>query len=562
MPSACPPVSQIMKALILAAGFGTRLSPYTDITPKPLFEVNEKPILAITIEKLIQAGCSAIIINTHHLHEQIEAFIAQNTYPIPVETRYEAEILDTGGAIKNVQDFLGKAPFFVINSDIVTDIDYKKVFDFHQSHPHPATLVVHDYPEFNKVSVDTNGLVQGFHLKNCSLKKLAFTGIQVLDPVVFDDIPAGKFTSSIELYKKLIKKSNGVSGFITNDYWIDIGTPEKFSMACIDAAAHKAFNTETIIKPEIKKLKGDGSDRKWYRLEWNTNTLVLGDHGISNDRSLVNEVESFIGIGKHLKKAGLPVPEIYHTELFPGHVYLEDLGDRDLEQTINKATSEADILFHYKKILGLLVRLSVDGGKNFNTSLTCQSPRYDKNIIIENECLYFINAFVNPVAKITTDPITLLEEFSTLADCALASGYDGFMHRDFQSKNIMVKESGFYFIDFQSGRLGPVQYDLASIIIDPYVALPESLQEHLVDYFLDEYEKVMTIDRESFLKSYIYLKITRNLQMLGAFGFLSRVKGKSWFEAYIPTAVATLKSNIKKTNAELFPKLRKLIETI
>ena len=94
-----------MKALILAAGLGTRLRPYTDHTPKPLFSIQGRPLLDIMIFKLIAAGCKAVIINTHHRHAQIESFIAQQTYPIPIQTRYEPDILGTGGAIKNVADF-------------------------------------------------------------------------------------------------------------------------------------------------------------------------------------------------------------------------------------------------------------------------------------------------------------------------------------------------------------------------------------------------------------------------------------------------------------------------
>ncbi len=552
-----------MKALILAAGFGTRLSPYTNITPKPLFEVGKKPLLEITIHQLIKAGCSAIIINTHHLHKKIETLVDENEFPVPVETRYEPEILDTGGAIKNVEDFIGDTPFFVVNSDIVTDIDYKKVFEYHRSHPHPATLVVHDYPEFNNVSVDDTEMIKGFHLESCPHAKLAFTGIQILDPVVFEHIPAKRFTSSIALYQKLIQNGKGVRGYNSkNLYWIDIGTPEKFSKACLDASAQRAFNSKGAIKPDITKLKGDGSDRKWYRLQWKSDSVILGDHGISNNRSCVNEVDSFINIGNHLRAKGLPVPKIYYSEVFPGHVYLEDLGDTDLEQTINNAKTEENILTNYQAVLRLLVKLCIDGGKNFDSSFTYQSARYDKPLILEKECRYFIEAFVNPYTTIEADPDDFFDEFSDLADRALEFGYYGFMHRDFQSKNIMVKDDRHYFIDYQGGRIGPVQYDLASLLIDPYVALPVSLQDKLVNYFLDELEKVKEVNRESFIKSYNFLKITRNLQMLGAFGFLSRVKGKENFEDYIPTAVSTLKENIKKTDAGLFTRLKNLIESI
>src|SRR4030042_3671664 len=111
-----------MKALILAAGLGTRLKPHTLKTPKPLFPIFGKTNLDIIIEKLEAAGCDAITVNTHHLHHKIEDFLSARHYTIPVYSRYEPEILGTGGAIKNLADFWDDEPFLVINSDVVTDI--------------------------------------------------------------------------------------------------------------------------------------------------------------------------------------------------------------------------------------------------------------------------------------------------------------------------------------------------------------------------------------------------------------------------------------------------------
>jgi len=108
-----------MKALVLAAGFGQRLEPYTHTTPKPLFTIAGRPILDIVIRKLSAAGITAITVNTHHLHHQIENYLAGQTYEIPVTTRFEPEILGTGGAIKNLTDFWDNEPFLVANSDIV-----------------------------------------------------------------------------------------------------------------------------------------------------------------------------------------------------------------------------------------------------------------------------------------------------------------------------------------------------------------------------------------------------------------------------------------------------------
>ena len=112
-----------MKAMILAAGYGTRLQPYTGHTPKSLFSIAGRPLLDLIISQLHEAGCKAVIVNTHHSHHKIETFLAAQNYNLEVDTRFEPQILGTGGAIKNVPDFWDTRPFLVINADIVTDID-------------------------------------------------------------------------------------------------------------------------------------------------------------------------------------------------------------------------------------------------------------------------------------------------------------------------------------------------------------------------------------------------------------------------------------------------------
>lgn len=548
-----------MKAMILGAGFGTRLRPYTEITPKPLFTINGQPVIARTIRQLTAAGCSEVIINTHHLHNQIEAYLSDTRFDIPVTPVYEPEILDTGGGIRNALPLLGNDPFIVVNGDVVTDIDYRSVYDFHQSHSYPVTLVLHDYPRFNRVSVNDSNMITGFHLENCPNQKLAFTGIQVVDPKVAAQIPEKKSFSSITLYKNLIKAGDGVKAFTKDDlYWADIGTPESYSAACIDLGSHPAFGEDHPDQTETKRIKGDGSDRNWYRLRRNGKSVILGDHGISN--RLPSEAGAFVKIGSHLKKAGLAVPDILHADTFAGHVYVADLGDKDLATAFKTAVSETEAIRLYQKALKNLAALSVYGGEGFLPSMTWQTPTYDKALIIEKECNYFINAFVNGFTSFQINPEDLYDEFSDLADAALRNGVNGFMHRDCQSRNIMVTESDCIFIDFQGGRIGPVQYDLASLMIDPYTGLSDELQTELVDYFIREFDLLRPVNRERFLESYQYLKLTRNLQMLGAFGFLSRVKGKAGFAEFIPAAIDTLKKNIASTAHGRFTKLKKLIE--
>jgi len=556
-----------MKALVLAAGFGTRLKPYTDSLPKPLFPLGGQPILERTLRQLIDGGCDAVVVNTHHLHEQIEIFIQKQRFDIPVVTRYEPEILETGGAIRNVSDFLDQEPFLVVNSDIVTDMDYAEIYNFHKSQDCPVTLVLHDFPEFNNVTIDKDGFVLGFHLKEKppgAYKDLAFTGVQVVDSSVIPLIPEGP-SSSIDLYRKLIEQGQPVKAMILKGhYWMDVGSPSKYADVCRDFTAptlfRMIFDTKPVTPVSVTHLSGDGSDRAFYRLENQGNSMILADHGITLGAP-VCEAASFERIGRHLLSKGVPVPQIYWSDRFAGQVYLEDLGDIHLETAFKQGHSE-DALALYKDALKNLARMSIKGSKNFKPEWAFQTRRYDKTLIIERECLYFINAFVKGYLGLDVDTEDLMEDFSSLADHALMFAYDGFMHRDFQSRNIMVKDNRCYFIDFQSGRLGPVQYDLASLLIDPYTGLSHDVQNELVDYFIGIYKELRPVDTAEFIESYRYLKITRNLQMLGAFGFLSRVKGKTQFEAHIPQAMTNLKYHVGQTDDKLLKKLKKIVDKI
>jgi len=542
-----------MKALILAAGFGTRLRPHTERLPKPLFPIDGHPILDITIRRLMDAGIDGIVVNTHHLHQQIAEFIQSRNYPIPVATRFEETILGTGGAIKNVADFLGNQPFLVINSDILTDIDLQTVMAFHQSHPHPTTMVMHDYPEFNNVWVDNKGFVTRFddtkpgnaEDSSESLESLAFTGIHVLNPSVMKWIPENRFVSIIDVYRDMLQSGLKIKAYISEGHrWRDMGTPESFFEAACDVtgplAFAKAFGSLSIDLTRTR-LSGDGSDRRWFRIRANDQSLILADHRIRNGiAGQPSEVDAFIHIGQHLYNQGIPVPRIFYSDPFSGLVYLEDLGDTHLQTIIKGETDTGKVIGLYQKVIGHLVSMSVDGSRSFDPRWTWQTPAYDKQLILERECRYFVDALLNGYLGMEIGFDDLAIAFGRVADQALEYADAGFMHRDFQSRNIMVKDEKVYFIDFQGGRLGPLQYDLASLLTDPYVNLARDIQAVLLDYSMKTLAQIKPVDRQKFLSSYNACAIARILQSLGAFGHLTRVKHKPFFEPYIPIALNNL----------------------
>ena len=215
-----------MKAMILAAGMGERLRPLTNIYPKVLVPVVNKPLIDRIIQFLKTHGVEKIIINAHHHCWMIRDYLkGGNPFGVKVEIRIEKEILGTGGGIKNTQDFWGKDPFIVINGDILTDIDLGDVYEFHLKKNHLVTMVLHDFPKYNKVRVDKEmnilSIGPGTDLKGT----LAFTGIHVINPEVLSFIPEKKRYNIIDAYKRLIDLKKPIRAYIaTGHKWIDIGT--------------------------------------------------------------------------------------------------------------------------------------------------------------------------------------------------------------------------------------------------------------------------------------------------------------------------------------------------
>ncbi len=538
-----------MKALVLSAGFGTRLKPHTLDVPKPLFPVGGRPILDIIINRLVRAGVTGIAVNTHYMADKIESFLHQQRYPIDMVVRYEPRLLGTGGAVGNFSDFFTDGPFIVINSDVLTDIDMRSVHDAHVARKCAASLVMHDYPLFNKVSVSADGSIRGFSGKvKPGHKLLAFTGISVIDPSIYQYIEPGEACCIIDIYRRMIRAGEKIAAHsVSGHYWNDLGTPERFRDAVADHMAPLVF--ESVYKKpsaggfQREKLAGDGSDRKWYRITSGGSALIMADHGIHTGPSTA-QVDAFVAIGRHLHEKKAPVPEIFDYDRFSGLVFLQDLGDSLLQEVVSSHADHEETIAHYRHVIDILIEMSVSGKNGFDPAWAYEGSCYDRRMIIEKECRYFTDCFVKGYLGLPDPSAPLLAgPFGHLADAIVANAYTGLMHRDFQSRNIMVKGDRHYIIDFQGARLGPIQYDLASLLRDPYVDLDRDVRESLLAYAAEAMENRIgreMIDRSRFVRGYRYCCISRLLQALGAYGFLSRIKKKPWFETYIPTALAGL----------------------
>jgi len=553
-----------MIALVLAAGFGTRLRPYTDHTPKPLFTLNGRPLLDIMIRRLTAAGADTVIVNTHHHHRQIEDFLHGQCYAANIITRHEPVILGTGGAIRNTADIWRSHPLLVVNSDIETDIDFQALYRFHLDQDRPATLALCRHPAFDSVAVDHQGHVIGFQEATDTDGRrpsdlMTFTGIQVLTDTILPYIPSEGFASSIDAYRAMLADGHRLSAYIPDPLrWSDLGTPERYQTAARDImTAHvlgRIDPSHRSAPAEWQPLPGDGSDRRWYRLRGGPTRMVVADHGIKPSADTC-EAEAFVAIGSHLHRQGLPVPRIYLEDTFAGLVFMEDLGSENLQTRVQASSHLSTIETDYRRLIDILLDMAIAGGQGFNPDWAYQTRRYDRNVILEKECRYFVEAFLKGYLGITAAYDTVAPECRHLADVIMAIEPVGFMHRDFQSRNIMVRADRFYLIDFQGGRIGPPHYDLASLLIDPYVDLPQALQNTLLVYFADQLQKRTGLSAGLTQRVYRYCALARNLQILGAYGFLTRTKGKHQFSRYIPAAVESLQHGLAMFDRGEFPRL-------
>ena len=238
-----------MKAMILAAGFGTRLRPLSLNRPKALVPIANKPVIDWVIEYLKGYHVNKIVVNAHHHHKKILKHLNRGRpFGIDIQVRVEPDILGTGGGIKNTADFWDVDPFVVINSDILTNINVLKAYEFHRKRGNLATLILHDRPPFNQIQIDSQMNIIDITEDNRA-GRLGFTGIHIISPELLTYIPAGVFSNIIDCYRKLIRKEKPVKAFISTGHkWQDIGTVESYVLANKYALKRKHF----LLAPDAR----------------------------------------------------------------------------------------------------------------------------------------------------------------------------------------------------------------------------------------------------------------------------------------------------------------------
>jgi len=294
-----------------------------------------------------------------------------------------------------------------------------------------------------------------------------------------------------------------------------------------------------------------GSDRKYFRIKRGKKTAVLMECS-SNDPDFKRQIE----YTKFFLNHTVPVPELIEIDFEEKKAVFEDAGDTSLYNWLKCPREEAEIENIYRKIINVLLLLHTNATDHVAACPLLKSRIFDYEYF-RWETDYFLERFVEGVICIEPDNITELEKELN----GLAFKADSFpktiIHRDFQSQNIMVQPDGqLEIIDYQGARMGPSAYDLASILWDPYYRLEDTMRERLVDYYISMIED--KFDADYFRETLIVCRLQRHMQALGAYGYLSLVKGKKYFLKYVPEGLRLLKEDVALLKDE-YPELYKLV---
>ena len=631
----CLPMKQFSlpsKAVILAAGFGTRLLPLSLDTPKPMIPVWGKPALGHVLDLLQRWGVQETLINLHFQPGAIFQYAKARSRPgFRIVFSFEPEILGTGGALRKASWFLPEhAPFWLINADIAADLQPSAFIAAMHSPKTMAALWMHDSLGPRTVEM-RRGFVTNFQSARPETKDTyTFCGLHLLRPCILSHIPLSGFSSIITAYNNAMATGRRIAGICEPEcYWEDLGTPESYRKA--HGEIQKRFNQQApgailydpaqeqrikALRKKGVKIEGfaalgqnvvvapgarvadsviwDGAhiakDASVIQAVVGTNTTVCGAvqrlairseyiarNGNINSDPLLGRVlqhmrwqpdqttaepfaprgsaRSFIRLqhagrsvvmirysldraengfyaahARFLKKTGLRVPEVLLDWPAERLLLLEDLGNNSLQDAVANAAPE-HMLCIYKPILDAVLRLHTTGSEKAARCNLELTPPFSSDLY-RWEREFFGRHFLRRHMDMPETAIRpALRNMTRVAE-RLIKLPKVLIHRDLQSSNILLLQGKPAFIDFQGMRKGPAAYDLASLLCDPYVAMPTLIREQLLCHYADQ-AAWQPRQREAFW----WAAVERLAQALGAYARLGAMPDTAWFANYIPPAL-------------------------
>ncbi len=570
------------KAFILAAGFGTRLLPITRAVPKPLLPLGGIPMLDRALNLVRTCGVREVCINLHHGANAIVHHLLQHRPDgLRIQLSFEPEILGTGGALVRAAWFLADgAPFWMLNADVAAMLNPASIRRaFIPGHTIASAWLMSTLGPRTVRAVDHR--ITHFHDPHPgSPGTYTFCGLHLVDPAVLRYLPAHGPASIIDAYTRAIQDGWTVAAApVENAFWADIGTPDhylaaerefrvRYPSACRPpdpAAARPSARHPIILGPAVPDrayrggsfavpaelvldepalaltrpwaagrpliacpLPPRGSDRSFTRVYAGTDTAMLIAHTPARA-----ENDAYAGHARFLAALGLPVPRPIAVDARHRLALFEDAGHESLQDAA-LGWSPARTERFYQTVLQALLVFHEAGYRAARQRHLRLMPAFD-DALYRWEHDLFIDRFLREHAGVGGRIISGIRRELRAIATTLTAARPVLVHRDLQSSNILLNHRAWQFIDFQGMRFGPAVYDLASLLQDPYVTIPEAMRKRLLAFYAGQADPASRCE-----ELFPAASVQRLVQALGAYARLSRQPGMGYFAGYISPALDRL----------------------
>ncbi|MGF1530753.1 MAG: phosphotransferase [Puniceicoccaceae bacterium] len=540
-------------AFVLAAGLGQRLRPLTLRTPKPLIKVSGRPLILHLLDQLCEVGVERFVINTHLFPEQfVNLFPTRNWRGRPIDLVHEIDLLETGGGLANVVPRLPAGePILLIASDILTTASFAGLIEAHRTYGRPAsTLLTRTLGPPHTLEISEQGTVLDLRqrLNRRGIKSLGYTGIAILELEKLSPfLPPPEPESIVETWIRALDAVEEIYSHQDDDsIWIDIGDLDRLEHARrvwplhTDPAIHrKALRIASDLPLRLSPIPSGASDRSFVRIT----SPVCSKRAIACAYATATRPEyaHYGKLARELAALGFPVPEVLAEDRTAQMLWLEDCGDRtllEIAQSIKVSPTKlgAGDICPLREALDLaLESLRQLHHLPTSTSLTIAGlfePSYfiwEQDLFLDYCASPLLNEPPDQLREILAEPFLFLRKYLTQIRPA-------YLHRDFQSQNLLLHNGRIRWIDFQSMRLGPPAYDVASLCFDPYLDLDSStIQSLLRDDAISR-----GLDPSFWADQAAIAATQRLLQALGAFGLHGLRKNNPFYLRVIPIALNLL----------------------
>ena len=569
--SAAPTAPAPTRAILLAAGLGTRLRPLTDALPKPMLPLWGEPMILRTLRLLASWGVERVLVNLHHAPSPLVNLLASNPVPgLQIDASFEPDILGTGGVLQRASWFLPQdpgEPFWLLNGDIAAFLDPAPLLAARAAHPDDlAACWVTQTAGPRTLRLSPSGHIADYRAGARGTH--TFCGLHLLDSRILPHLAPSGFDTIIDAYLRARRRHPTLrvrAVTVSDSFWADLGTPAQYVQAhhdlrsrlapsapsfTVPAAAlfpsperrrlYRTAPAQTVFSP-VDAFPRRASERTFYRLHFPAPSPHRDPTAIAVRWSPKRPDNAlYAPLSRLLAASGVPVPRLLLDAPRSHLLLLQDLGDDTLLarlRALPRRTPSA-LLDLYEPVLRLTLQFHALPPDALPPRV---SPPFDPATARWEHAYFAEHCLANHLHLPPQKAAAVQNALSALIP-PLFDSPSGVIHRDWQSTNIMYLPDGApAMIDFQALRRGPLLYDLASLLCDPYADLPPPVQTRLCKQYLTAHPSFTSIPPKKWAAAWTAARVQRLLQALGAYARLSTLPDMSRFATYIPPALRLLR---------------------